>query len=208
MLAPSSVHTSSPATTIGASARASSSASPLDPKNVSDGTCSGDTAGSGRGVLLGAPPIQNESAVTMPATTASGPTWRARRGRSSVPTVPTPITTAVTSSPAPAAPSRRSSMKWSSTRIATPTRVDIVTAAAIPIISDRPVRSLPRATVATAASTTGTMPTSSHRRAPAAPSVQRLQSEPLIRPVRIRATTSATTAIAADTRSEAETLGT
>ena len=110
-------------------------------------------------------------AVATPAATASEPTWRASRCRSRVPTVPTAISTAVTSSPAPIAPSRRRPIVGSSTCIASPNIVAAATAAAVPTTSRRPASPRRPAAETRPITTTGRTPTSIHSRAPAAPSI-------------------------------------
>ena len=138
-LAPSSIQPSSPATTSGPRASASSTVSPAEPKNVSDGTCSGATAGRRIGTSVGSQAMEHAVVVARPAATATGSTWRASRGRSSVPTAPTARTTAVTSRPTPRAPSRPRSIGGSAACIASPTTVAAVTAAAMPM-TRRPSR--------------------------------------------------------------------
>ena len=74
-------------------------------KKVSDGTCSGDTAGSSRGSALGSPAMPNANAVTTPASDGErADVARQPPAAAACRRCPTASTTAATSRPAPSAP--------------------------------------------------------------------------------------------------------
>ena len=123
----------------GASGSASSTVSPADPKNASDGTCSGGHGGQRTRRPAGA-------LEQMPNDTRSRRRRRRRASRRGGPAAVAaawppsrpPSATAVTSSAAPIAPSRRRPIGGSSTCIASPNDRRRGTAAAVPTTSRRP----------------------------------------------------------------------